>query len=213
MFSKKRIIIGSLIILFITIISIFALIPIEKSYETNAWMKEVDDNTLITNMSIPGSHDSGATHSIFDVAGKCQDLSIKTQLTIGVRFLDLRLQLVNNEFKIVHSFVDQKLKFSKVLNDIDNFLSKYDSEFIIMSIKEDNSSKDSTINFNEALLTQLLQYDKITLNNTLPNTLKEARGKIYILNRFTSQDIGIAAYYGWQDSTTFDIDNLHIQDN
>ena len=98
MFSKKRIIIGSLIILFITIISIFALIPIEKSYETNAWMKEVDDNTLITNMSIPGSHDSGATHSIFDVAGKCQDLSIKTQLTIGVRFLDLRLQLVNNEF-------------------------------------------------------------------------------------------------------------------
>ena len=202
-----------LIIAIILLITIFAMIPIQRFHKVNPWMSSLSDNTIISEMTIPGTHDSGATHSIFDVSGKCQDLNIKSQLNIGVRFLDIRLQLVNNELVVVHSFVDQKLKFSKVLNDIDNFLSKYDSEFIIMSIKEDNSSKDSTIDFNEALLTQLSQYDKITLNNSLPNTLKEARGKVYILNRFTSQDIGIAAYYGWQDSTIFEIGNLYIQDN
>lgn len=213
MFSKKRIIIGSLIILFITVISIFALIPIEKSYETNAWMKEVDDNTLITNMSIPGTHDSGATHSIFDVAGKCQDLSIKTQLTIGVRFLDLRLQLVNNEFKIVHSFVDQKLKFTSVLKDICNFIKQNNSEFLIISIKEEAESKKSTKGFEEALLQELNNYQDIISYDELPKTLKEARGKIYILSRYNEATIGIKAYSGWQDSTSFLLRDIYVQDN
>ena len=74
-------------------------------------------------MSIPGTHDSGATHSIFDVAGKCQDLDIETQLEIGVRFFDIRLQQVNDKFNVVHSFVDQGLTFDNVLKDLNSFLN------------------------------------------------------------------------------------------
>lgn len=65
-------------------------------------------------MVIPGTHDSGAMHSIFDVAGKCQDLNIQQQLKIGVRFLDIRLRLKNDELEVVHSFVEQKLSFRSV---------------------------------------------------------------------------------------------------
>lgn len=68
-------------------------------------MKNLDDSLLISDMTIPGTHDSGALHSIFDVAGKCQDLNIKQQLKVGVRFLDIRLRLKNNELEVVHSFV------------------------------------------------------------------------------------------------------------
>jgi hypothetical protein len=36
--------------------------------------------------------------------------------------------------------------------------------------------------------------------NKLPETVKEARGKIYLLSRF-SGNIGIPAHYGWADFT------------
>ena len=206
-------IIKILIIFTIVIITIFAMIPVHKNYKAIPWMNDLSDNTIISEMLIPGTHDSGATHSIFDVSGKCQDLNIKSQLNIGVRFFDIRLQLVNNELVVVHSFVDQNLKFSKVLKDIDNFLNDYNSEFIIISIKEDNSPKNSNIDFTEAVLSQLSKYDKISLANNLPTTLKEARGNIYILNRFTTEEAGISAKQGWQDSTTFEIESLYIQDN
>ena len=145
---KKKEWICYAIIIFSLIISIFAFLPINKSYKVDPWMSKVSNNTRIKDLSIPGTHDSGAMHSLFDVSGKCQDLSIIKQLDVGVRFFDIRLQLVDDELNVVHSFVDQELKFEWVLNYYKNFLKKYDSEFIIMSIKEDADSKNSAKSFN-----------------------------------------------------------------
>lgn len=201
-----------LVICIATLISVLAIIPLNKKYQAASWMKNVNDNTAISSLSIPGTHDSGATHSIFDVVGKCQDISIVSQLNIGVRFLDLRLQLYKNELKIVHSFVDQALTFESVLTDITSFIISHPTEFLIISIKEEASSNSSTISFDEKLKENLLKHSSITFD-ALPKTLGEARGKIYILNRFSNEKIGIPAYSGWLDSTTFQIDNLYIQDH
>ena len=159
------------VILLALIISIFAMVPIDKSHDAYSknWLKNVDDNAKITEVSLPGTHDSGATHSIADVAGKCQDLSIKTQLEIGVRFFDLRLQLVNDEFKIVHSFVDQNLKFSAVLEDLYSFIKENNSEYLIISIKEEASPVNSTLWFDEALIRDFEEYKKD--NNFLYNRI------------------------------------------
>lgn len=211
--NKKHKIIGIITLLASIIISIFAMVPISNIKESSIWMSKVDDNKKIVELSIPGTHDSGATHSIFDVAGKCQDLSIKQQLKIGVRFFDIRLQQVNDSLNVVHSFVDQNLSFEKVLKDMDGFIKENNSEFLIVSIKEDADSENSNKSFDKLVLEYLNRYDKtICLDNNLPETIKEARGKIYILSRFSSE-IGIQAYMGWQDSTTFTIDNLYVQDN
>lgn len=201
--------------IFITIlaIAIVAMVPINKNYNVNPWMGELENETIITEMAIPGTHDSGAMHSIFDVAGKCQDLSIKEQLKVGIRFLDIRLQLVNDELVVVHSFVDQDLTFKSVLKDIDGFLNDYTSEFIIMSIKEDNASKNSKVEFDKKVIEELLKYERIKLDNSLPKTLGEARSNVYILNRFTSENVGIDAYSGWHDSTSFYLNDLFVQDN
>ena len=184
------------VILLALIISIFAMVPIDKSHDAYSknWLKNVDDDAKITEVSLPGSHDSGATHSIADVAGKCQDISIKTQLEIGVRFFDLRLQLVNDEFKIVHSFVDQNLKFSAVLKDLYSFIKENSSEYLIISIKEEASPVNSTLWFDEALIRDFEEYKDVFMinENKLPETVKEARGKIYLLSRF---------------------DNIFVQDN
>ena len=85
-FKNKKNIIGIILVVLITIIGIFALVPINKNYQDNNWLNEVNDDLLITELSIPGTHDSGAMHSFLDVAGKCQDLTIRKQLAIGVRF-------------------------------------------------------------------------------------------------------------------------------
>lgn len=204
------------VILLALIISIFAMVPIDKSHDAYSknWLKNVDDNAKITEVSLPGTHDSGATHSIADVAGKCQDLSIKTQLEIGVRFFDLRLQLVNDEFKIVHSFVDQNLKFSIVLKDLYSFIKENSSEYLIISIKEEASPINSTLWFDEALIRDFEEYKDVFMinENKLPETVKEARGKIYLLSRFSGH-IGIPAHYGWADDCSFEFDNIFVQDN
>lgn len=213
--NKKQYIIGTLIVISSIVVSLFALIPINKK-ESNTpcvWMKDVNDSKIINEMSIPGTHDSGALHSIFDVAGKCQDIDINTQLNIGVRFFDLRLQLVENDFKIVHSFVNQNLSFSSVMDDISSFIRKYDSEFILISLKKEASDINSSKEFKDALLEKLKNYkDVLSYDKVLPNTIKEARGKIYIIDR-CDLSVGINAYSGWLDSETFTINNLYVQDN
>ena len=209
---KKNIILKILLAVIVILITKIALTPINKNYDPIAWMKNIDDSVLINDLSIPGTHDSGAMHSIFDVAGKCQEMNIQNQLNIGVRFLDIRLQLVKDELQVVHSFVKQDLDFVSVLEDLNEFITSYNSEFLIVSIKKDNDSVKSTVDFSDKVLEELGKYQNIVLD-TLPSTVKEARGKIYILNRFTSENIGIMASSNWKDSTSFELGNLYVQDN
>lgn len=210
---NKKQLVKLLILIVIILITIIALKPINKNYEANAWMAKLSDDTIINEMSIPGTHDSGALHSIFDVAGKCQDLEIDEQLKIGVRFLDIRLKLVDNELVVVHSFVNQDLKFSEVLDDIFSFIDEYNSEFLIISIKEEASPKNSRVSFEEEVVNKLKNNDNVSFENSMPKTLGLARGKIYILNRFTGNEIGLNGYYGWQDSCAFNLNDMYVQDN
>lgn len=212
--QKNKFIIVLISNLCVLVISLFAFIPLETpKCDGINWMAKVSDNATITSLSIPGSHDSGALHSIADVSGKCQDLSITSQLNIGIRFFDIRLKLNNNELEVVHSFVKQKLSFNSVMKDFYNFIKENPSETLIISIKKDDDSVNSTFSFEDATNTALNEYSGVVdFSNSLPNQLKDARGKIYILARYDTE-IGIPSYLGWQDSTTFTIDNLYIQDN
>ena len=202
--------------LFLVLIALFAFLPISgiNKGKPDLWMQGLDDNRAVTSLSIPGTHDAGATHSIFDVAGKCQDISIAEQLAIGVRFFDLRLKMVNNKFVIVHSFVDQRLTFESVLKDIASFISQNSSEFLILSIKKEADSVNSTLDFEELLLEYYNQYEGlINLSTALPNTVGEARGKIHLISRYYSSTVGVPAYYGWVDDDSFLMGDIYVQDN
>lgn len=210
---NKKLINILIVLVLSTFMAFLAMIPVEriKTQKAYPWMSEVSDDYLINEMSIPGTHDSGATHSIFDVAGKCQDLSIKAQLNIGVRFFDLRLQLKNEQLEVVHSFVEQKVYFADVIEAMIDFIKEYDTEFLIISIKEEANVVNSSKTFLE-VLEGYLTSEVFDLSNQLPKTLKEARGKIYLLSRI-NVSYGIQAYEGWEDSTTFTLGDLYIQDN
>ena len=205
----------SIIVIPTLLLSLFAMMPINKSYKNDKalWMSKVSDDTRLIDLSIPGTHDSGATHSIFDVSGKCQDITIKQQLNVGTRFFDLRLFLKNDEFRIIHGPVDQNLKFKNVIKDLANFVKENPSEFLLISIKEESSSVDSLKSFEEVLLEDLNEHsDVVSFSNELPKTVKEARGKIHILSRY-DLSFGYPSYFGWRDDTSFDLDDLYVQDN
>lgn len=196
--------------------AIIATAPLTVADNTDGadWMAGVEDEMPINELSIPGSHDTGATHSIADVAGICQTLSVYDQLNIGIRFLDIRLQLVNDKLKVVHSFVDQALNFDTVLGDITDFILNNPSEFLIISIKEDADAKNSDISFADAVSAALSTCgEHISTDSSLPETLGEARGKIYLLSRYDGAEIGIPAYNGWSDDTSFEIGDMYVQDN
>ena len=202
-------------IVLILAIAAFAVAPLESPITNKGvrWMSSLDDDRAINELSIPGTHDSGATHSIADAAGKCQSLSIKDQLYIGVRFFDIRLQLVGDDFNIVHSFVDQDTEFDDVLEYMVDFVKENPSEFLIVSIKKDTDSKRAEGDFATLLEEELREYSQISTSTTLPKTVGEARGKIYIISRYENSTIGIPAYHGWQDSTSFELGELYVQDN
>ncbi len=222
--KSKHFLIGSIISISLTLISLFAMLPLSSLSKTNKgqdWMKNIDDSTPITSLSIPGSHDSGALHSIADLAGKCQDLSIYEQLQTGVRFFDIRLKQDNNALKVVHGFVDQKLSFSSVLKDFSSFLTAHPSEGLIVSIKKESEASNTNLSFDESLKKELDDYASIwNVDRSLPNVMSELRGKIYLISRYEDNSIGLNAYDGWLDpdksetTNTFDIasNNLHVQD-
>ena len=202
-------------IVLILAIAAFAVAPLESPITNKGvrWMSSLDDDRAINELSIPGTHDSGATHSIADAAGKCQSLSIKDQLYIGVRFFDIRLQLVGDDFNIVHSFVDQDTEFDDVLECMVDFIKENPSEFLIVSIKKDADSKRAEGDFATLLEEELREYSQISTSATLPRTVGEARGKIYIISRYENSTMGIPAYHGWQDSTSFELGEIYVQDN
>lgn len=180
------------------------------------WMNNVDDEKYINEILIPGTHDSGAAHSLFDLAGKCQDTSILEQLNLGARFLDVRLKNIEDSFYVYHGYINQELIFQSVLDDVYSFLDTYPSETIIMSIKEEQDAKNNTLSF-DALLQKYINNNPTYwyLENSLP-TLKTVRDKIVLFSRYIDASISIDAYDGWLDSTTFDMNNgvsLHVQDN
>lgn len=69
------------------------------------WMKHLDNNTEVSYLSLPGTHDSGSYNCHFwqlCKSSQCQSWPIIKQLQAGIRYLDLRIQIFHESLTIVH---------------------------------------------------------------------------------------------------------------
>ncbi|WP_284461901.1 phosphatidylinositol-specific phospholipase C [Chryseobacterium sp.] len=184
----------------------------------NSWMSGLQDNISISRISIPGTHDSGATREIPSNSGtaKTQNLSIGEQLNTGVRFLDIRCRHIDNSFAIHHGPIYQNLNFDDVLNACYAFLESHPSETIIMSVKEEYDASNTTRSF-ESTFDSYIQKNpsKWDLGTNIP-TLGQVRGKIKLLRRFSAGTAKGINATSWADNTTFEINNngapMKVQD-
>jgi 1-phosphatidylinositol phosphodiesterase len=197
---------------------LLCLISEARGGDNSNWMTFLKDNKSLASLSIPGTHDSGATHERWPSTTKCQTLTIPQQLRAGVRYLDIRCHEEKRGFEIYHGPVDQHLSFEGVVDACVGFLESNPGECVIMAIQEEYRQPGEDSRLFEKIFDGYLasRRDKWFLKPWIP-TLGEARGKIVLLRRFASNDDqkGIDAT-SWIDDTNSVIrcgsTEIHIQD-
>lgn len=174
------------------------------------WMKLIDENKFLSQINIPGTHDSGTYNFNKVIVSNyvtTQNLSIRGQLDHGIRFLDIRCRHFNNSFTIHHDRYYCNLVFGEVLKQCISFLRDNPSECIVMLVKEEYKPQGNTRQFYQTFLNyvsnsgSMYWYDK----NTIPR-LKDVRKKIVLLHRFKFDEnsFGINVM-NWLDNKTFKI--------
>ncbi|OQP51963.1 phosphatidylinositol diacylglycerol-lyase [Niastella populi] len=188
------------------------------AFSATSWMQSLPDSYLLSQLSIPGSHDAGASYEPISGTARCQSLTIAEQLNAGIRFLDIRCRHIDNAFAIHHGSIYQNLNFDDVINACISFLTSNPGECIIMCVKEEYDPSNNTRSFEQTFNTYTQKNpSRWYLGATIP-ALGAVRGKIVLVRRFgaTSTPKGIAAT-NWADNTTFTINNsesqLRVQDN
>lgn len=179
------------------------------------WMENVPDETKLSNMSIPGTHDSCTQYVDMRYIFQCQDASIATQLKYGYRYLDMRLVLEKRSgqetlvlkhniarCKVSDSPFARTLTLADVLKDVYAFLNEHPSETVIMCMKAENS-KDDVAAVQKALYEMIDQAsERWYLKNEIP-TIGEVRGRIVLATRFDDKlQVGsdhCGLYFGWTD--------------
>lgn len=185
-------------------------------FTQNNWMANIDGEKSINEISIPGSHDTCALYEPLRELAKCQTHTVTDQLNMGVRYLDIRVNVVKGDLAISHGPIFQGISFDKVMDQCYDFLGKNPSEAIIISIKHELVSKDKKNEFNSLLLKKLEAHNELWFTeNRLPK-LSEVRGKLVLINRVKNLGIGIDASENWVHNGTSVIEHgdfrLHIQD-
>jgi 1-phosphatidylinositol phosphodiesterase len=202
-----------------------------------AWMDLIKGSTLLSELSIPGTHNSGSINPASQADRlTTQNRTIAEQLGDGIRFLDIRVGYTNNAFALYHEDVSVGLTFQSVLDTCKTFLANHPREAIIMSVKleDDAPTTGNTADpvtgkvktFQErfdayAASLKNANGDEIFYQGSTIPTLHTVRGMIVLFRRFAldagtaAAGHGINAFARFQHDATFTITgqaDLEIQD-
>lgn len=181
------------------------------SYPSNKdWMKDLSDDALITQLSLPGTHDSATDHDnckknsaikpIIEFVS-CQTYPISDQLKMGIRFFDIRLAYEHGTLRFHHGPYYLEQHFYHALDAAQSFLSDHPTEFVIFLIKQEHTS-ESADNFWKRVNDQIDQYpsDLFYYEKQVP-TVGKVRGRIIIMGRDKS-DYLKGFRVDWESNTT-----------
>ena len=174
----------------------------DKFTDLANWQGDLDGDTPITAVNMPGTHDSamfGIGSGIFEGFGFAhnQDLTFAQQLDIGVRYIDGRFcyedeknaDEMENIFCCHGGFIPEMngkdISLKDMLNELNKFLDKHPTEFIFLPYKceSEEDMKSGELN---ALLTSIFnglvnenssRYMMARPGNSVP-TVEKAKGHI-----------------------------------
>ena len=177
------------------------------------WMKYVDDNKFLDELSIPGTHDSGTCSVDNDTEPqssqvKCQQDYIPTQLLEGIRYFDIRLGK-GNDPGIDHGdyYLLKKDAYFMHLSDVvgyfKTFLNENPSEALIMLVSRGNDeATDESVT--TAFAKVLGDNPDLFYTASRVPTLGEVRGKIVLLRRFRLVGDSVSGHTWGLDLTEWD---------
>ena len=178
------------------------------------WMAKVDGSLTLSELAIPGTHDSATQNVQLAFFSKCQAKDIRAQLDAGFRYLDIRLGADGDRLKLMHGFTSCKtgpmpwsgaLYLDDVLAQCYAFLREHPGETILFAVKQEHG--DETVANFQALLDKYVSADRDMwlLTDTMP-TLDEARGRLVLLRRYADEgsygvDAGLPLLWADQGGT------------
>ncbi|KAI9759073.1 MAG: hypothetical protein M4579_002589 [Chaenotheca gracillima] len=162
-----------------------------------SWMKDLKDETPLSALSIPGTHNSPTCYRALPSV-RCQAVGVREQLDNGVRFLDIRVQpespddpskdgliLVHGVFPI--SLTGNKY-FRDLVNDVNAFLDQNPTETVIMSVKREGPGKATDEQLSRILKDHYAGDANRWFTEPRIPTLGEARRKIILIRRFAVEE-------------------------
>jgi len=179
-------------------------------YSLSSWMGNIPDDTLLSNITVPGTHDTCARSNVPFV--RTQYLSITKQMEAGLRFLDLRCRVHSDgQLYMYHGGMPIDLPFylklDSIMTEIFTFFEKNKktpTETVLISINNDDiSAKEPPSVFYNAVKSHIEKTPHypdgsprwITSRETV--TLGEARGKAVLLRRYhPDPDIDVSERIG-----------------
>ena len=180
------------------------------------WMKYVDGNKYLDELSIPGTHDSSTCSVDNDTEpqtslAKCQQDYIPTQLLEGIRYFDIRLgkNNENGDPGIDHGicYLLKKdggfIHLSDVIGYFKTFLNENPSEALIMLVSRgnDEATDDSVTT---AFANVMDNNSDLFYTSSHVPTLNEVRGKIVLLRRFKLAGDSVDGHTWGLDLTEWD---------
>ena len=185
----------------------------DEGYKPADWMLAVDGNLLLSQITLPGTHDSCTRFVQLASVSKCQAYSIGEQLELGYRYLDIRLDYEEQEdgsarLKLVHGITNcktgfwpwtEKIYLEDVLEDCYAFLKEHDTETVVFVVKNENGADMESVQ--RTLDEVISQNEEMWLLTDEMPTLDEARGRIVLLRRYDDEaGLGERAgvYFVWE---------------
>lgn len=196
---------SSLKVSLVSLIIIFSLTAVSRAHRHHSyfredgkqvdnpnWMSVLPDSVRLSELSIPGTHQSLSRHSggvtPLD-AVKNQSMALRFQLESGIRVLDVRCAIAGRMFQIYHGSYFQHENFGGVLDTVVKFLEDHKGETVLMRVKEERTDQPGTFfdifrkTYWDDKKYKNYMWDPVT-NMSLNPTLGEMRGKIVILQDF-----------------------------
>jgi len=173
--------------------------------QNNAWMRDLADNTPLTEISIPGAHNAATGEGInipFKI-GVTQMLTISEQWENGIRAFDFRPAVKDSTLHIYHGKLRTKITFEQAIQILCNKLDAHPTEFAIIIVREEVESESKT----ESKLWRELMGECINrLGTRIANwssslTIGDLRGKILLVSRnIYTNNQHISIVRGWNHS-------------
>lgn len=176
--------------------AIMAMLCVATHVKAKDWMKFLPDHLYITQVSIPGTHDSATGNGVSLAAfSQCQDISVDRQWAAGIRAYDFRPKVKDDYLNINHGIAETKLRFDEALCLLRDSLRAHPSEFVVIHClyaQNYDEEKDTYAR----MLKELLGRDDlkdffVPFRRNL--TVGDMRGKILLLSR---QEYAAKPYVG-----------------
>lgn len=182
--------------------------------DNSDWMSELPDTALLSDLSLPGTHDSAA-YKFGGETTETQGMNIEQQLKAGIRALDIRLGVnhlnVNVQCKgptlwTFHGISCQFQKFTDVLTTVETFLLNHPDEVIVMRVRKENGDIPDFATRVESDMDTYAGLFYQQEGNPNPS-LVEIRGQVVLLRDYGGSSRGIS----WP--SLFIQDRYYIQSN